>query len=127
MSEATSDQVNVLGGGLEPCGTDPVTGFYRDGCCTSGREDVGSHTVCSVVSVDFLAHQQGVGNDLSTPRPEYGFPGLQPGDQWCLCATRWRDAFDAGVAPGVVLEATHIATLEWVDLAHLQSHAIDPS
>ncbi|HEY5031843.1 MAG TPA: DUF2237 domain-containing protein [Actinomycetes bacterium] len=125
MSEATSDQVNVLGGGLEPCGTDPVTGFYRDGCCTSGREDVGSHTVCSVVSVDFLAHQQGVGNDLSTPRPEYGFPGLSPGDRWCVVAARWLQAYEDGVAPGVVLAATNARALEIIPIAVLRSLAVD--
>src|SRR2546430_17063393 len=93
---------NVLGGELEPCGTDPVTGFYRDGCCTTGPEDIGSHTVCAVVTAEFLAHQQQVGNDLVTPRPEYRFPGLRPGDRWCVVAVRWLGADEAGRAgPGL--------------------------
>src|SRR5437773_412926 len=91
-----SDDRNVLGGELEPCGTDPVTGFYRDGCCTTGPEDVGNHTVCAVVSREFLEHQRKAGNDLVTPKPEFGFPGLEPGDRWCVCAARWQEAFEAG-------------------------------
>src|SRR5215217_940240 len=98
---------NVLGGELEPCGTDPVTGFFRDGCCSTGPEDLGSHTVCAVVTAEFLAHQQQVGNDLSTPRPEYRFPGLQPGDRWCVVAARWLQAYVDGAAAPVVLASTH--------------------
>jgi uncharacterized protein len=116
---------NVLGGELEECGTDPLTGFYRDGCCNTGPEDLGSHTVCAVVSADFLAQQRAVGNDLSTPRPEYGFAGLRPGDRWCVCAARWRQAYQAGVAPPVVLAATHERALEVVALDALREHAAD--
>ena len=115
---------NVLGGELLSCSESPLTGFYRNGCCDTGAGDDGVHTVCARVTAEFLAYSQGVGNDLSTPHPEYEFPGLQPGDQWCLCAPRWREAFDAGAAPAVVLEATHIGTLEWCDLADLQRHAV---
>jgi uncharacterized protein (DUF2237 family) len=120
----TGDQ-NVLGGALEPCGTDPVTGFYRDGCCTSGPEDVGSHTVCAVVTTEFLAHQQQTGNDLITPRPEYRFPGLRPGDRWCVVAARWLQAYQAGAAAPVVLAATHARALDIVPLAALRQHAVD--
>jgi uncharacterized protein (DUF2237 family) len=116
---------NVLGGELESCSTDPLTGFYRDGCCNTGPEDLGSHTVCAVVTAEFLAHQRQVGNDLSTPRPEYGFVGLQPGDRWCVCAARWQQAYDAGMAPPVVLAATHSRALEAVSLAALREHAVD--
>jgi uncharacterized protein (DUF2237 family) len=116
---------NVLGGPLEECGRDPVTGFYRDGCCTTGPEDVGSHTVCAVVTSEFLAHQQQVGNDLSTPRPEYGFPGLQPGDRWCVVAIRWLQAYRDGVAAPVVLAATHERALDAIPLEALQENAID--
>src|SRR2546429_6513526 len=116
---------NVLGGALEPCGTDPLTGFYRDGCCTTGPEDVGSHTVCAVVTAEFLAHQRQVGNDLSTPRPEYQFPGLQPGDRWCVVAARWLQAYQAGVAAPVVLAATHQRALDIVPLEALMDHAVD--
>jgi hypothetical protein len=116
---------NVLGEELADCGTDPMTGFFRDGCCNTGADDAGVHTVCARVTAEFLTFSKDQGNDLSTPRPEYGFAGLQPGDAWCLCATRWRDAYDAGVAPPVVLAATHIHTLEWVDMAALTAHAID--
>ena len=112
---------NVLGGELESCGTDPMTGFYRDGCCETGAEDGGVHTVCAVVTAEFLEFSVGVGNDLTKPGP--GFPGLRPGDRWCLCASRWAEAREAGVAPPVVLEATHARTLEWVDLADLQRAA----
>jgi uncharacterized protein (DUF2237 family) len=113
---------NVLGSELEMCSIDPVTGFFRDGCCNTGAEDVGVHTVCTRVSAEFLEFSRSCGNDLSTPRP--GFAGLQPGDQWCLCASRWKEAYDAGVAPPVVLEATHASTLEWVSLNELRQHAI---
>jgi uncharacterized protein (DUF2237 family) len=120
-----TSQRNVLGSELQPCGQDPVTGFYRDGCCTTGPEDVGSHTVCAVVTADFLAHQQRTGNDMSTPHPEYGFLGLVPGDRWCMCATRWLDAYQAGAASPVVLEATHERALQDIPLAALQQHAVD--
>jgi uncharacterized protein (DUF2237 family) len=120
-----SEDLNVLGGPLDPCGTDPVTGFYRDGCCTSGPEDVGSHTVCAVVTTEFLAHQRHTGNDLMTPRPEYGFPGLTPGDRWCVVAARWLHAYRDGVAAPVVLAATHRRALEVVPLEALRQHAVD--
>ena len=116
---------NVLGGELEPCGTDPLTGFYRDGCCTTGVEDVGSHTICAVATAEFLAHQRSVGNDLSTPSPGYGFPGLQPGDRWCVVAARWMQAHEAGMAAPVVLASTHERALEIVPLEILRSHAVD--
>lgn len=120
----TNDR-NVLGGDLEPCGTDPVTGFYRDGCCNTGPDDLGNHTVCAVVSREFLEHQLRTGNDLVTPRPEYGFPGLRPGDRWCVCATRWQEAFEAGMAPPVVLAATHARALEVLELDDLRKHGVD--
>ena len=116
---------NVLGKELLTCGTDPVTGFYRDGCCKTGPGDTGLHTVCAVVTAEFLEFSRSRGNDLSTPIPEYQFPGLQPGDRWCLCAPRWKEAYDAGMAPGVVLEATHISTLEFASLEELQAFAVD--
>ncbi|MEW4455301.1 DUF2237 domain-containing protein [Bremerella sp. JC817] len=115
---------NVLGTDLQDCSHDPLTGFFRDGCCNTGAEDLGLHLVCSEMTESFLAFSKQVGNDLSTPRPEYGFPGLKPGNRWCLCALRWKEAFEAGVAPSVVLEATHISTLEFVDLEDLQNHAV---
>ena len=120
-----TDDRNVLGGALQPCGTDPLTGFYRDGCCSTGPEDLGSHTVCAVMTAEFLAHQQRVGNDLSTPRPEYRFPGLRPGDRWCVVAVRWLQAYAAGVAAPVVLAATHSAALDVVPLEALREHAVD--
>jgi len=120
----TTDR-NVLGGELEPCGTDPVTGFYRDGCCKTGLDDLGNHTVCAVVSKEFLEHQTKAGNDLVTPRAEFGFPGLQPGDRWCVCAARWQEAYEAGAAPPVVLAATHVRALEVVELDALRRHAAD--
>ncbi len=116
---------NVLGGELEPCGTDPMTGFYRDGCCSTGPEDVGSHTVCAVVTAEFLAHQREVGNDLVTPRPELMFPGLAPGDRWCVVAARWLQACQAGAAAPVVLAATHERALDIVPLEVLGAHAVD--
>lgn len=125
MSLADRLALNVLGGPLEECGTDPMTGFYRDGCCGTGPQDVGSHTVCAVVTADFLSHQQRVGNDLSTPRPEYGFPGLQPGDRWCVVAIRWRQAYLDGVAAPVVLASTHERALDVIPLKALQENAID--
>jgi len=120
-----TDDRNVLGGELEPCGTDPVTGFYRDGCCSTGPEDLGSHTVCAVVTAEFLTHQQQVGNDLSTPRPEYSFPGLGPGDRWCVVAARWLQAYQAGAAAPVVLAATNARALDIVPLEALREHAVD--
>ena len=114
---------NVVGGELETCGTDPMTGFHRDGCCDTASQDAGVHTVCAVVTEEFLRFTEGRGNDLSTPRPELGFPGLKPGDRWCLCASRWAEAHAAGVAPPVVLAATHARSLEFVDLADLQQAA----
>ena len=114
---------NVLGGELEPCGLDPLTGFYRDGTCTVGPQDPGLHAICAVMTEDFLAHQLSVGNDLITPHPEWQFPGLKPGDQWCVCVQRWQQSLQAGVACPVELEATHIAALEFVDLEDLQAHA----
>jgi uncharacterized protein (DUF2237 family) len=116
---------NVLGGPLEECGTEPVTGFYRDGCCTSGPDDLGSHSVCAVVTREFLEHQRSVGNDLSTPVPQYGFPGLQPGDRWCVVALRWLQAHEDGVAPPVVLAATNERALEVIPLDVLQRYAVD--
>jgi len=118
--------INVLGGVLEPCSTRPVTGFYRDGCCNTGAEDIGLHTVCVVLTAEFLLFSKSRGNDLSTPMPQYGFPGLKPGERWCLCASRWKEAFDADVAPQVVLEATHAVTLHVVSLADLKQHAFRP-
>lgn len=115
---------NVLGGTLQTCGMNPVTGFYRNGCCDTGVDDEGVHTVCVEVTAEFLAFSKSRGNDLSTPFPMFGFPGLKPGDRWCLCASRWQEAFEADMAPGVILEATHMATLEWVDLEALQRHAV---
>lgn len=115
--------MNVLGGELQECGTSPLTGFHRDGCCTTGPGDVGVHTVCARVTAEFLEFSMAQGNDLTTPRP--GFPGLLPGDRWCVCATRWQEAYEAGRAPDVVLEATHVATLEWVSLDALRRHALD--
>ena len=115
----------MLGGPLEPCGTDPMTGYTRDGSCSSGPDDLGSHTVCSVVSGEFLEMQRQLGNDLSTPRPEYDFPGLRPGDRWCVVAVRWLQAFEAGVPTGVVLAATNAKALEIVPLDALRLHAVD--
>ena len=114
-------ELNVLGAELEQCGTDPLTGFYRDGCCSSGPEDVGSHTVCAVVTREFLDHQVSVGNDLSTPRPEWQFPGLQPGDRWCVVAVRWLQAYQ----DGVVLASTHERALDVIPLRLLEEHAVD--
>lgn len=115
---------NVLGTELATCGTDPMTGFYRTGCCDTGGEDAGVHTVCAEVTAEFLAFSASVGNDLSTPRPEHGFAGLRPGDRWCLCASRWQQAHEAGVAPPVVLEATHARSLEWIDLGALKAAGV---
>ena len=118
-------KLNVLGEPLSPCSDKPLTGFYRDGCCNTAAEDVGSHTVCIRATADFLEFSLNMGNDLSTPRAEFGFPGLRPGDQWCLCAARWQEAFKADVAPKVVLQATHAASLRIVKLADLKRHAVD--
>lgn len=116
---------NVLGGVLAPCGSKPRTGFFRDGSCHTGPEDHGLHLVCAQVTAEFLAYSRAHGNDLSTPVPEYGFPGLKPGDRWCVCAGRWREAYAAGVAPPVVLAATHEEALAVVPLAALRQHALD--
>jgi len=115
---------NVLGTVLKSCSTDPITGFYRDGCCNTGKQDHGLHLVCTEMTVDFLAFSRSRGNDLSTPHPEAMFPGLKPGDHWCLCVKRWQEALVAGHAPRVDLEATHISTLEFVDLEVLKAHAV---
>jgi uncharacterized protein (DUF2237 family) len=117
--------LNVLGSDLESCGTDPMTGFFRDGCCTTGPEDLGSHTVCVVVTEDFLRHQLEVGNDLVTPVPHYSFPGLVPGDRWCVVAVRWLQAYQDGAAAPVVLASTHRRALDIVPLEVLQQHAVD--
>ena len=114
---------NVLGGTLEPCSIEPLTGFFRDGCCNTGPQDRGSHTICAVVTAEFLRFSREHGNDLSTPWPEHGFPGLKPGDRWCLCASRWQEALDAGCAPQVTLEATHAGALEHCTLEDLKHHA----
>ncbi len=116
--------INVLGGALQPCSHQPPTGFYRDGCCNTGRDDLGLHTVCCVMTAAFLAFSKAHGNDLSTPMRQFGFAGLKPGDRWCLCAARWKEALDAGSAPQVVLEATHAVTLQIVSLEELKKYAV---
>ncbi|MBV7336914.1 DUF2237 domain-containing protein [Chloroflexi bacterium TSY] len=121
MAEAN----NIIGGQLESCCTDPMTGFYRDGFCRTGANDYGMHVVCVQVTEEFLSFSKSQGNDLITPVPEYRFPGLKPGDCWCLCASRWQEAFEAGVAPPVKLSATHISALEFVSLDDLKKHALD--
>jgi hypothetical protein len=118
-------QKNVLGSELSDCSIDPLTGFFRDGCCNTGEGDVGTHTVCSVVTDDFLEFSKRQGNDLTTPRPEFNFNGLKEGDSWCLCALRWREANDAGCAPRVKLTATNIKTLDYIELEILKQHQID--
>jgi uncharacterized protein (DUF2237 family) len=125
QSEPTS-QKNVLGQPLEPCSFDPLTGFYRDGCCNTGPDDRGVHTVCCVVTAEFLTVSAQLGNDLSTPMPQFGFPGLKPGDHWCVCANRWLQVVQAGAACPVVLESTHEATLEVVPFETLLEHAVIP-
>jgi len=120
-----SESVNVLGGALESCSVSPLTGFYRNGCCDTGPEDQGAHTVCAIMTAEFLAMSKYLGNDLSTPRPEYGFAGLKPGDRWCLCAARFMQAYQEHAAPRVNLAATHIRTLEIVPLSVLQSQSVD--
>lgn len=116
---------NVLGGELEPCGFDPVTGFYRDGCCKTGPEDLGSHTICAVVTAEFLEHQRGIGNDLVTPMPLYRFPGLRPGDRWCVTAVNWLRAHHDGAAAPVVLACTHERAVDIVPIEVLRQHAVD--
>jgi len=118
-------ELNVLGEELQPCGTDPMTGFFRDGCCRTGPQDLGSHTICAVVTAEFLEHQRSVGNDLSTAMPQYGFPGLQPGDRWCVTAVNWARAHNDGAAAPIVLASTNQAVLEVVPLAALRQHAVD--
>ncbi len=118
-------ELNVLGEDLEPCGLDPMTGFYRDGCCNTGPEDLGSHTICAVVTAEFLEHQRSIGNDLSTPHPQFRFPGLVPGDRWCVTAVNWARAYDDGAAAPVVLAATNEAVLPIVPLDVLQRYAVD--
>lgn len=125
MAADSSDQLNVLGGPLQSCSFDPLTGFYRNGCCEVGGDDVGVHAVCAVMTAEFLEFSAAAGNDLSTPMPQYGFPGLSPGDQWCLCAPRWQEAFDAGMAPKVRLASSHLAALEFCSLEDLRAHALD--
>lgn len=125
MSEPQRPARNVLGGSLTTCSIKPMTGFFRDGCCNTGPADVGSHTVCVVLTAEFLAFSKSAGNDLSTPMPEYGFPGLKPGDRWCLCAPRWQQAFQQGAAPKIVLAATHEGALEYTELADLKKFAVD--
>lgn len=115
---------NVLGTPLKPCSMDPLTGFYRNGCCDTGADDLGLHTICVQVNAEFLAFSKEAGNDLSTPNPMYGFPGLRPGNRWCVCVTRWKDAFEAGVIAPVVLEASHMSVLEFVDLDDLKANAV---
>jgi uncharacterized protein len=125
VRQQPSAQRNVFGEPLKSCSERPLTGFYRSGCCHTGPEDLGLHTVCVEVTAEFLAFSKSRGNDLSTPRPEFGFPGVEPGDRWCLCAARWREAFEAGRAPRVILASTHEATLELVELGDLKRYAID--
>jgi len=117
--------INVLGEKLEPCSTDPVTGFFRNGCCDTSATDRGSHTVCVVMTAEFLAFSKSCGNDLSTPHPEFGFDGLKPGDRWCLCAARFLEAYEAGMAPRIKLMATHKRALEIVSLDYLREHAVE--
>jgi uncharacterized protein len=124
MQAELDPSLNVLGEPLKPCSFDPMTGFFRDGCCNTGPTDRGRHTVCVRVTADFLAFSARCGNDLSTPRPEFGFQGLAPGDRWCLCALRWKEAWEAGAAPKVVLASTHAFTLRLVPLEVLQAHAM---
>jgi uncharacterized protein len=121
----TQEQLNVLGGPLLACSYAPLTGFSRTGCCEASPEDIGRHVVCIKATAEFLAFSKARGNDLSTPRPQYRFAGLKPGDRWCLCAQRWLEAYEAGVAPGVVLASTHRAALDIVSLEQLRSHALD--
>ena len=119
--------LNVLGTPMTECSRDPLTGFYRTGACETGAEDMGLHLVCIQATAEFLAYSKSRGNDLSTPMPEHGFAGIQPGDRWCLCAPRWQEALEDGMAPPVHLEATHILALEFIDLADLKAHAVEPA
>lgn len=125
MENRVEPSVNVLGTSLEPCSMDPVTGFFRNGCCDTGPMDQGSHTVCAVMTAEFLALSKYLGNDLSTPRPEYGFAGLKPGDRWCLCAGRFLQAHEEGAAPRVLLAGTHVRATDVVPLAVLAAYALD--
>jgi uncharacterized protein len=125
MEQPKDDPINVLGEELQTCSLHPLTGFFRDGACNTGPQDLGLHGVCVILSEEFLAFSKYAGNDLTTPMPEFGFPGLKPGDRWCLCASRWLQALDAGYAPNVVLSATHKASLNVVSLDDLKAHAID--
>lgn len=120
------DDTNVVGGELRECSAEPLTGFYRDGCCATGPEDAGNHTICAIVTAEFLAFSRMAGNDLTTPEPQFGFPGLAPGDRWCVCAARWLEAERAGCAPGVVLAATHERALEVVPIEALLAHGVEP-
>ncbi|EKV32553.1 hypothetical protein C882_2632 [Caenispirillum salinarum AK4] len=120
-----SEQTNVFGDALTPCSENPRTGFYRTGCCETGPQDLGLHLICAEMTAEFLAFSKKAGNDLSTPRPEFGFPGLKPGDRWCLCAGRWREAHEAGVAPRVVLKSTHEETLAVIPMDVLKDYALD--
>jgi hypothetical protein len=124
VAENVAENQNVLGTALQSCCTSPMTGFYRDGVCQTGPEDRGVHVVCAQLTEAFLSYTKAQGNDLSTPQPLYNFPGLKPGDKWCLCAARWKEALDDGVAPPVILESTHIAALQYVGLEDLQANAI---
>ena len=124
MQGEIDEGLNVLGQPLKPCSFDPMTGFWRDGCCNTGPADRGRHTVCVRATAEFLAFSRARGNDLSTPRPEFGFPGLNPGDRWCLCAARWVEALAAGMAPKVVLASTHRSVLDLVPLEVLKAHAM---
>jgi uncharacterized protein len=123
---ARDEDMNVVGGSLLECSADPLTGFFRDGCCATGPEDVGSHTVCAVLTAEFLEFSRRAGNDLSTPRPEWGFPGLRPGERWCVCASRWLEAHEAGCAPPVLLAATHERALELIAIETLLAAAVEP-
>jgi uncharacterized protein (DUF2237 family) len=127
IEDAKDADLNVIGTPLESCGDDPVTGYYRDGNCSTGDQDVGRHTVCTRVTQEFLEFSREQGNDLITPIPEYGFPGLKPGDQWCVCAMRWKEAYEAGKAAPILIRATHARTLKIVSLEALKAHAIDLS
>lgn len=118
---------NVFGETIEECGAEPATGFFRDGCCRDSAEDPGRHLVCAEMTEEFLVFSKSRGNDLTTPRPEFGFPGLAPGDRWCLCALRWKEAFEAGAAPPVFLRSTHASALDVIDMADLKKHAVDIS
>jgi uncharacterized protein (DUF2237 family) len=119
------NQINVLGDELQSCSYDPMTGYYRTGCCENRGDDPGMHVVCAVMTDEFLVFSKSVGNDLSTPMPQYGFAGLKAGDQWCLCAARWQEAFEAGAAPKVRLSSSHVSALEYSSLADLRAHAVD--